>query len=894
MDLRERLQQSLGSRYALERELGQGGMSTVFLAEDPRHRRQVAIKVLRPELAAALGPERFSREIQIAARLQHPHILPLLDSGEADGFLYYVMPYVEGQSLRDRLAREGELPLHDAVRIMVEIVDALAHAHGRGVVHRDIKPDNVLLSGRHALVMDFGVAKAVSEATGRQNLTTAGVALGTPAYMAPEQATADPALDHRVDIYAVGIVGYELLTGRTPFAGLTPQQTLAAHVAEPPPAMARFRPSVPPALEAVIMRCLAKHPADRWQTADELMTQLEPLRTPSGGMTPAETRPVAALPVGRGSRLRVFALLGALAVLGGRVAIFAAQRRSAEALALGRRTQVTLEPGLEIDPALSPDGRFIAYASGALGRTRIVVRQLEGSGGGGSGNTIPITGGTLANVRQPRWSPDGSRIAYASPRGIEVVPALGGQSRMIAEAVAPDTASDVTWSPDGKRIAYRMGDTLYSRASDGSGSVTRVAAAFEPHSPAWSPDGRWITFVSGNRWFVLSSMGSFGNIAPSRLMIVPAAGGTPVPLTDGSSLNVSPAWLPGRGELVFVSNRDGGRDLYHLRLDGSGHPAGVPERLSTGINAAAVSVSADGRRLAYSAFNQRANVFAVPLSEREPLPISRARQVTVGNQVVEGFDVSPDLQWLAYDTDRNGNQDVYKVRLAGGEPEQLTNDPSDDFANTWSPDGREIAFHTFRNGNRDIYAVPASGGEPRTLVVSPAQERDGFWSPDGQRFFFASNRSGRYELYSQLRRGDGWGRPVRLTDDGGIYCVRSPDGKLILFLHHDRLAVVASGGGKTTDLVFRGPIAGREREALVGTWAPDGRAVLLVLSPDSTGGQQIWSLPLGSGAPRPVVRVDDPGLFTGRGPMIARGETLYFQVLRLESDIWTVEVARRH
>jgi len=204
----QRVADALAGRYRIERELGAGGMATVYLAFDLKHHRKVAVKVLRPELAAALGADRFTREIETAAQFQHPHVLPLLDSGEASGFLYYVMPYVEGESLRDRLAQHGELPIHDAVKILVEITDALAYAHAHGVVHRDIKPDNVLLSSRHALVTDFGVAKALSEATGRQQLTTAGVALGTPAYMAPEQAVADPHLDQRVDIYAVGALGY--------------------------------------------------------------------------------------------------------------------------------------------------------------------------------------------------------------------------------------------------------------------------------------------------------------------------------------------------------------------------------------------------------------------------------------------------------------------------------------------------------------------------------------------------------------------------------------------------------------------------------------------------------------------------------------------------------------
>ncbi len=193
-------------------------MATVYLAEDLKHHRKVAVKVLRSEIAAALGPERFLREIAIAAQLQHPHILTLIDSGEADSFLYYVMPYVEGESLRVKLAREGELPINEALRVLREVVDALKHAHQHGLVHRDIKPDNVLLSDDHAVVTDFGVAKAVSEATGRQQLTTAGVALGTPAYMAPEQAAADPNVDHRADIYAVGVLAYEMLSGRSPGA----------------------------------------------------------------------------------------------------------------------------------------------------------------------------------------------------------------------------------------------------------------------------------------------------------------------------------------------------------------------------------------------------------------------------------------------------------------------------------------------------------------------------------------------------------------------------------------------------------------------------------------------------------------------------------------------------
>ena len=295
-------------------------MATVYLARDLKHDRQVALKVLRHELTATLGAERFQREIQIAAQLQHPNILPLLDSGEAAGLLYYVMPFVEGQSLRERLAREGALPVSDGIRILRDVVDALTEAHAHGVVHRDIKPENIMLRGRHALVTDFGVAKAVSEATGRQTLTTAGVALGTPAYMAPEQASADPHVDHRVDIYAVGAVAYELLTGRPVFMGTTPQMVLAAHVTEAPVPITRYRETVPRALDALVMRCLEKKPADRPQHAEEVLAQLEALATPSGGMTPTGATVISSgtrAAIERHHPVRVVALsvVGALALL---------------------------------------------------------------------------------------------------------------------------------------------------------------------------------------------------------------------------------------------------------------------------------------------------------------------------------------------------------------------------------------------------------------------------------------------------------------------------------------------------------------------------------------------------------------------------------------------------
>ena len=281
-DLIGRIRGELSERYAVDREIGRGAMAVIFLARDVKHEREVALKVLRPELAANLGAERFLREIKLIAQLQHPHILPLYDSGESGGCLYYVSPYVGDESLRDRIERDGPLPIADVLRIAEEASDALAHAHAHGVVHRDIKPENILLMDDHAMIADFGIARAI-RMSGGHRLSEPGITLGTPTYMSPEQANGDQQIDGRTDIYSLGCVLYEMLTGFPPFVAATERQIIGMHFTVPAPRPSIARPEVTPALDYATMRALAKNPADRFQNADELG---KALTAPPGSLAP--------------------------------------------------------------------------------------------------------------------------------------------------------------------------------------------------------------------------------------------------------------------------------------------------------------------------------------------------------------------------------------------------------------------------------------------------------------------------------------------------------------------------------------------------------------------------------------------------------------------------------
>ncbi|HEV7837724.1 MAG TPA: protein kinase, partial [Gemmatimonadaceae bacterium] len=504
----QRLQHALGNRYRIAEELGGGGMSRVFVAREIELGRDVVVKVLPPDLGSGLNVDRFRREIQTAAQLQHPHIVPLLAAGAKDDLLYFTMPRIEGETLRARILRSGELTVAATIRVLRDVADALEYAHAHGVIHRDIKPENILISGHHALVTDFGVAKALSAATSQSNLTSIGVALGTPTYMSPEQATADPMTDHRTDIYALGVVGFELLAGRPPFPGTAPQQVLAAHVMEAPVPISRLRANIPPSLASLIMRCLEKKPADRFQTAEEVREQLELAAAPDGGTATSQAVATPAPAQAGGVRKKTIVFGGiAVAVL---VASLIASRYlggTRQEFEAGATEQITNDQGIEITPALSPDGKMLAYAGGEPDNTSIFVRQVSG------GEAI-----RLANGRAPQWSPDGSKLVYVDSAGIETVPALGGSPQRLIRRPQGVVVTSPIWSHDGKWLAYTEGPAIWIANADGTGAQ-RIITAKESHSISWSPDDSRLVFVEGNRSFVYAT-DQFGNIAPSTLWIV--------------------------------------------------------------------------------------------------------------------------------------------------------------------------------------------------------------------------------------------------------------------------------------------------------------------------------------------------------------------------------------
>jgi eukaryotic-like serine/threonine-protein kinase len=466
-----RLSTALADRYRIERELGQGGMATVYLAQDLKHDRQVAIKVLRPELAAVIGAERFLTEIKTTANLQHPHILPLHDSGAAGSFLYYVMPFVEGESLRNRLSREKQLPITDAVRIATEVAGALDYAHRHGVIHRDIKPENILLHDGRALVADFGIALAASKAGGTR-MTETGMSLGTPHYMSPEQAMGEREITPRSDVYALGCITYEMLVGEPPFTGPTAQSIVAKVMTAEPAAPSSLRKTVPEPVESAVLTALEKLPADRWASAKEFGDAL-------AGRTDGQTsrRTVSGLAAQRRSirpSFRMSVLIAGLALLAtipayrfGRASrsagpsVYDAALPDTAPISFAAST-ATASYGVSLrNLSVTAKGEFVVYAAREDDSTVIWYRSLR------DGETHAIQGTTGGTA--PRVSPDGSQVVFLHGDRVYLVPITGGEPRLLLDGL---NTGSMDWLPDGKLL---VGDNDGSRLSwiDPAGGTPR-------------------------------------------------------------------------------------------------------------------------------------------------------------------------------------------------------------------------------------------------------------------------------------------------------------------------------------------------------------------------------------------------------------------------------------
>ena len=800
----DRLAAALADRYRIERELGVGGMATVYLAEDLKHERRVALKVLKPELAAVLGADRFVVEIKTTASLQHPHILPLFDSGTADGFLYYVMPYIEGETLRDKLNRETQLGIDEAVGITREVADALDYAHRHGVIHRDIKPENILLHDGRPMVADFGIALALSAAAGGR-MTETGLSLGTPHYMSPEQATAEKDLTNRSDIYSLGCVLYEMLTGNPPHVGASAQQIIMKIVTEDAPLVTSVRKSVPPNVSSAVAKAVERLPADRFETASDFARALaDPQFRWDAGAAPGGARGAGPAPrVVNDWRVWIGAcVLTALAVGVGRWTV-----RSGESADLVGRLAIPVEAQGGVTSqsanalALTSDGRTVVFASrGAPGaEAQLYVRRLDEL----DAHPIPGTQGAVS----PVFSPDGKRLAYMGPGGAYVLtlPFTGGSASLVPNSQA-QALSIVSWLDDDQLLMSDNQGGIVSVTLDGH---SRVIA--EPDARAHEqnlflgdvlPDRRTILVVpaggfsitgpvvaidsrNGHRTKVLDLMVNAvwyadgcllwslpgGSLQGAPLDVATLkVGGTPVTVADhvqqefggGGQVAVSPS-----GSLIYAVDQP----LSLVLLDHAGHR----QVLGEGHRFHNPRFSPDGTRIAMDLMeNGNRDMWSFDLRQHTLSRLSFERDGHDGVWTADGRWVvyqhnaglwrrrsdgsgSPDsvytgldaVQALEYERDgsvlgvalgKNGAFNVSRASPPGTTFEPLLSSLFTQEAATLSHDGRVLAYASDETGREEVYVRAFPGGAK--VLVSSLGGREPRWAPDGRTLYYVGQVDG--------------------------------------------------------------------------------------------------------------------------------------------------------
>ncbi|HEX9564512.1 MAG TPA: protein kinase [Gemmatimonadaceae bacterium] len=770
MNLLHRLRSALEERYLIEGEAGAGGMATVYVARDVRHQRRVALKVLHPDLGAMLGADRFLAEIRVTASLQHPNLLPLFDSGEVDGLLYYVMPFVEGETLRARLERERQLPVEEAVRIAVAVTSALDYAHQLGVIHRDLKPENILLQQGQPVVADFGIALAVSNASGSR-LTQTGLSLGTPAYMSPEQATGDAHIDGRADIYSLGAVVYEMLAGVPPHAANSAQAVIARILTERPASVRMHRPTVPPHVDTAVARALEKLPADRFSTAREFADALEGRAAPLPTYGTFTSAAAAWNSRARGFR-RVqnspwwIVAFAASAV----VAIWAlASRPDGTGVATdGIRRFRELLPEVQgffsdvgVRLAISPDGRRIAFVGPGANpdATRLWVRSLddlhprsvEGTDGAGS----------------PAFSPDGEWLAFitftrASRRVLRIVPVAGGGAVTLADSGVGQ--SGVSWGKDGYVYFDSQGRDAVKRVPENGGAAEVISRT----DSARRELGHFQPNVLPNGRAALITIRRSGGLGEYEVAVVDLESREVHVLGPGIG-----AWYARSGHLLILNPAGtllaAPFDLDRLAIAGAFVPVATGLSVSQfGIGDVAVSETgvltyAAGRNLT---------------GNRELVWVTRDGSVSRVDSSWRGFfggrvRLSPDGRTLATTREGSGTaQHVWVKHLDQGPAMRLAEVGATDAG--WSPDGRTLAF----GSSGGVWIGPADGSvPPRRLFQTASPARRPEFTPDGAWLVYDIGAA----LFAHRIRGDSTTRELVRSGAGTTAPAISPGGRWLAY-----------------------------------------------------------------------------------------------------------------
>ena len=704
MNAIERLKAALFDRYRIERELGAGGMATVYLAEDFKHERKVAVKVLKPELAAVLGADRFVVEIKTTAALQHPHILPLFDSGTADGFLFYVMPFIAGETLRAKLDRETQVGVEEAVKIAVAVADALDYAHRHGVIHRDIKPENILLHEGRPMVADFGIALALSAAAGGR-MTETGLSLGTPHYMSPEQATAEKEISARSDIYSLASVLYEMLAGQPPHLGGSAQQIIMKIITEKAPVVTTLRKSVPRNVSAALAKALEKVPADRFESARLFAEALGNANYTNLSGTEASGALL------RSGSPKLFWATAAVAVIAMGSAVAAVIGRTPpppRAVARFALTPTGVATVTEIqndrELSISPDGSRIAYVGNS--GTQLFVRAMDAL------EAKPIVSELKGLPREPFFSPDGQWIGFvewAAVSKLWKVAISGGPAVPITEFRGQRQGA--SWAEDGT-IVFSAGDSaaggLWRVSADG-GSPTRLTT---PDRGRGEAGHVFPEFLPGGRAVLFTIMPVTGGVGSASVAIFDLKTGTyKVVLRGGSH-----AHYVSSGHLVFGASDSLRAATFDLkRLELTGMPTPVLASVATrGSGAAQFDVARDGTLIYVpsaveaTAVPDRTLVWVDRQGHEEPIK-APARAYTVPR-------LSPDGRRVALEI-RDQEQDIWLWSLTAQTLSRETFDPRGDRSPVWSPDGRRLFyFEERRDGLGALMSQPSDGGAPEELT----------------------------------------------------------------------------------------------------------------------------------------------------------------------------------